>query len=249
MVIKMEDLIKVKDEEIAQLNKLKSALKTQVQKFKVQIEELNKKLEEPKAPAYPDLSPQMENSQNELEKAQENLSKMALEKEKLQERITELEKEPQTPEKLMEQLKTGMFKLGQQNFSIEEKIDQLLSTPKTSSPSSYRSPGLTQAQNLPVSHKKEVKVRKPSDILHKRQDQATEKPVKPLRDPASVPAGDKKILTLPYVEAGKSIVCPHCDEQDYGEQPDHSRILSYAPVKKYAKKYYCKSCRKEWRYE
>ena len=242
----MEDLIKLKDEEIFKLGKLKDALKIQVQKLK-------EKLEEPKAPAYPNLSPQLESSQNDLEEANEKMRKMTVEMEKLQEKVSEFEKVPLTPEKLMEQLKKGMFTLGQQNFSIEKKMDQLLEkieagdfgSVKPSSASSYRSPGLTQSQHTPVSHTKEIKVRKPSDILHKRQDQATKKPLKPI----SVPGGDKKMITLPYIEAGQAIICPHCQEQDYGEQPDHSRILSYAPVKKYAKKYYCKSCRKEWRYE
>ena len=253
----MEELLKAKDAQIDQLGKLKDALKTQVMKLKEQVTELIKNSEGTKAPAYPDLSPQFEASQIKLDDANQKLLKMTVEKEKLQEKVLELEKVPLTPEKLMEQLKKGMLTLGQQNFSIEEKIDQLkekigagnIGVTKPSSTSSYVSSGLSQTQHTPISHTKEVKVRKPSDILHKRQDQAPKKALKPLQDSAAVPTGDKKLITLPYVEAGQSIVCPHCGEQDFGEQPDQSRILSYAPVKKYAKKYYCKSCRKEWRYE
>ena len=278
----MEDLIKAKDETIAKMGMLKDALKNQVKTFKdeniqlkAQIAELTKKLEMPKAPTYPDLSVQLEASQKELETFQQTFRKMTVEKEKLAEQLAEaltdieklkveLEKVPLSPEKLMDQLKTGMFKLGQQNFSIEGKLDQLIqkigtgvtSIAKTSSPSSYISPGLTQSQ--PHSQTGEVHVRKPSDNVRKPSDnvrkpsdqvKTKETPSKPLRDVAPL-GGRSEIKTLPYpTEAGGAIICPHCGKQDYGETPDQSRILSYVPIKKYAKKYYCKSCRKEWRYE
>ena len=112
----MEDLVKIKEAEVAQLTQVKDALRAQVKKFREEINSLNKKIEnlenEPKIPPYPDLSEKL--------KDQEEKNK------KLMEEIESLKKEPLSPEKLMEQLKKGMFNLGQQNASIESKIDSFL---------------------------------------------------------------------------------------------------------------------------
>ncbi len=71
-------------------------------------------------------------------------------------------------------------------------------------------------------------------------------------------AGEKKgketelpgadIITVPYPSDG-SIVCPKCNKQNYQEMQDPTNVVAYAPVKKFGRKFYCKSCRCNWRYK
>ncbi len=71
-------------------------------------------------------------------------------------------------------------------------------------------------------------------------------------------AGEKKgkegelpsagIITVPYPSDG-SIVCPKCGKQNYQEMQDPTNVVAYAPVKKFGRKFYCKSCRCNWRYK
>ncbi|OLS14097.1 MAG: hypothetical protein RBG13Loki_2275 [Promethearchaeota archaeon CR_4] len=56
------------------------------------------------------------------------------------------------------------------------------------------------------------------------------------------------ILTVPYPADG-SIVCPKCNKQNYQEMQDPTNVVAYAPVKKFGRKFYCKSCRCNWRYK
>jgi len=233
----MEDLLKIKEAELAQLSQVKDALRAQVKKFREEIDSLNKKIEElenePKIPPYPDLS-------NKL-RYQEKKNKQ------LAEEIESLKKEPLSPEKLMEQLKKGMFSLGKQNASIESKIDSILeqgekgyqSKPKAEF--EKKETISNRPQKSFVSEPKEVISRKPSDILKKKPEE--EIPQKKI--PAKVELGT--IKSISYPEDGV-IKCPHCGEQSFQEQPNKKKIISYAPIKKFAKKYYCKICRGEWDY-
>ena len=165
----------------------------------------------------------------------------------MKEEIEELKKEPLSPEKLMEQLKKGMFNLGQQNASIESKIDSLLGkVGKGYNGSSHA--GYEKKEKFPdrtgksfVSEPEEIKPRKPSDNLVKK---SVEKPLQK-KIPTKVEHG--AIKSISYPEDGV-IKCPHCGEQHFQEQENKSKIISYAPIKKYAKKYYCKNCRGEWDY-
>ncbi len=71
-------------------------------------------------------------------------------------------------------------------------------------------------------------------------------------------AGEKKgkegelpgagIITVPYPSDG-SIICPRCNKQNYQEMQDPTNVVAYAPVKKFGRKFYCKSCRCNWRYK
>ncbi len=71
-------------------------------------------------------------------------------------------------------------------------------------------------------------------------------------------AGEKKgkegempsagIITVPYPSDG-SIICPKCNKQNYQEMQDPTNVVAYAPVKKFGRKFYCKSCRCNWRYK
>jgi hypothetical protein len=63
---------------------------------------------------------------------------------------------------------------------------------------------------------------------------------------AETPGGG--IITVPYPSDG-SIVCPKCNKQNYQEMQDPSNVVAYAPVKKFGRKFYCKSCRCNWRYK
>ncbi|QEE17073.1 hypothetical protein DSAG12_02905 [Promethearchaeum syntrophicum] len=240
----MEDLIKIKETELAQLTQVKDALRDQVKKFMSEITVLKEKIEklekEPKIPTYPDLS-------DELREQKERYKKSLEENESLKNKIEELTKKPLSPEKLMEQLKKGMFNLGQQNASIESKIEIILGklgkdysgTPKAELEKKEKFPD--RPRKSFVSEPEKIIPRKPSDILEKRPvEKISQKKI-----PDKVEHGT--IKSIPYPEDGV-LKCPHCGEQHFQEQQNKNKIISYAPIKKYAKKYYCKNCRGEWDY-
>ncbi len=240
----MEDLLKIKEAELAQLTQVKDALRGQVKKFRKEINSLNEKVEklenEPKIPSYPDLS-------DELKKQEEKHEKLLEENELLKKEIEELMKEPLSPEKLMEQLKKGMFNLGQQNTSIESKIDKFLEQVEKG----YEGNNQTEVEKKEKtwilqkksadSEPEKIITRKPSDVLKKKPDEE----ILQKKIPAKVELGT--IKSIQYPEDG-TIKCPHCGEQQYAEQQNKKKIISYAPIKKFAKKYYCKICRGEWDY-
>ncbi len=233
----MEDLLKIKEAEVAQLTQVKNVLRAQVKKFREEINSLNDKVEklenEPKIPPYPDLSDEL--------KEQEEKNK------KLMEEIESLKKEPLSPEKLMEQLKKGMLNLGRQNASIDSKIniilEQLEKGYKDNSKVEFGKKEITS--NLPkksiVSEPEKIITRKPSDILKKKPDEE----ILQKKIPAKVALGIIKSISYPDDGVLK---CPHCGEQNFQEQQNKKKIISYAPIKKFAKKYYCKICRGEWDY-
>ncbi|MHA1585371.1 MAG: hypothetical protein ACTSVU_08990 [Promethearchaeota archaeon] len=270
-----EDLTKISDleKQITDLTQKNSELTKIIQEKEILLETTQKAAESSKNDFSQELEKQGKIKES-LDLMKKNLEEISLERDKLKE---ELEKQPLSPEKLMEQLKTGMLKLGQQNFSINKKVDQILEsienggfTPsQTISKQSYRSPAVQTDPSLKTvspteSHSRgrsglkspavstgiprEPEVspdtsvyqqRKPSDVMksQKSSASATTKNV--------APGG---ILSVPYPNDG-AIKCPHCGAQNFVEQEDHTRVLSYVPIKKYAKKYYCKTCRAEWKYD
>ena len=289
----MEELLKIKEEELAKLAKMKDTLRGHVLKQKkeianlqteidslkqesvssIQAEEMEKKSEEMKNA----LSEKIKTQETELtalnatlkEEQQKNLGLQ----QKLDDIVQKGKEEPLSPEKLMGQLKKGMFTLGQQNHSIESKIDALHdlisgSTLPPSSPSNFKnyaseyvSPGFSQSQSnlhsVPKS-KPQVSSRKPSDILKSRPKEEEEvepstqeaSPVNPQKKPSRLSASQAPvhgIQTIEYPSDG-AIKCPNCGKQEYGEQENRKKIIAYIPIKKYAKKYYCKACRSEWDY-
>ena len=167
----MEDLLKIKEAELAQLTEVKNALRGQVKKFREENNSLKEKVEklekEPKIPSYPDLS-------SELKEQEEKNISLSEENESLKEKVEELEKVPLSPEKLMEQLKKGMFNLGKQNASIESKIDSILEQRENGYKGNIN--GGFEKKNLVsdlqkksvVSEPKKIVTRKPSDILKKK---------------------------------------------------------------------------------
>jgi predicted nucleic acid-binding Zn-ribbon protein len=241
----MEDLLKIKEAELTQLTQVKDVLRAQVKKFREEINSLNQKIEllenEPKKPSYPDLS-------DELKDQEEKNKKLLEEIELLKKEIEELKKEPLSPEKLMEQLKKGMFTLGKQNASIESKIDSILEQVEkgyqgnTKVEVEKKEKAWVLQKKPADSEPEKIIARKPSDVLKKKP--VEEIPKKKI--PAKVEIGT--IKSISYPEDGV-IKCPHCGEQSFQEQQNKKKIISYAPIKKYAKKYYCKICRGEWNFD
>jgi len=182
-----------------------------------------------------------------LKKQEEKHKKLLEENETLKGEIEELKKEPLSPEKLMEQLKKGMFTLGKQNASIESKIDSILEhvekgyQTKPKAEFEKKENFSSRPQKSFVSEPEKTISRKPSDILKKKPEEEIPKK----KFPSKVELGT--IKSLSYPEDGV-IKCPHCGEQSFQEQPNKKKIISYAPIKKFAKKYYCKICRGEWDY-
>ncbi len=135
-------------------------------------------------------------------------------------------------EKLLEQVKTGMFKLGQQNFSIEQKIDQLLERSEETRPVL----GLKREQkNVPTpiqSGISEPSLVKPSQVLSSKHD-APALPTSP--PPKAIPPIN--LESEPSVEPPKTGLKPPVvqlemmPESDYQEEePAKSDLLPPLPI-------------------
>jgi hypothetical protein len=66
--------------------------------------------------------------------------------------------------------------------------------------------------------------------------------------PSTGPPPPGVIRTFPYPSDG-TLKCPYCGEQNFQEMENRAKIISFVPVKKYGKKYYCKQCRGNWDYD
>jgi hypothetical protein len=363
----VEELLKIKDEELSKLVKLKDAMRDNIVKLKEENNALKEEIEKVKSEqtsqvgtSYPDLEAtikKLEEQNASLLKAKED-AEFELKKIKVRGKLGgmpadsgdksgDLPEEDLPVEKVITQLKNGMFKLGQQNFSIENKIDQLLEKLESGavgvgSPG-FANVGLSQGsipQGKPslsvglgggesasvragltptpaadsASKDESFRPRRPSDLMggSKPKDEDKPKPaeeeVAHVRKPSSLAAplikiernepGDPKskpemgerirkpsdmaagspppkptldaepkaeplapvapavpgagvishaLRTVDYPADGV-LKCPSCGGQKFTEMQNKAKIISFSPVKKYGKKYYCKDCRIEWDY-
>jgi hypothetical protein len=348
----MEDLLKLKEEEITKLNKVKDALRGQVIKLKKENNEMKEQIETLKqssnnepSTSYPDLELKLKNAENQVKSLTKEKKDLKFELKKIRVKAKlpgsnidlDSDDEEDEVQKMLEQVKNGMFKLGQQNFTIDNKIDSLLEKieslatsgiamnasaasmsggPGPSAASQYKpmgkkplssqkeyiSPGLAPTPTEEEDNKAEeepepeFRRRRPSDILKAREgankekeekkkaeldaetdhvvkpsglktpkvsfgvkDSAKKTPISdedtpqegPEEEPAPKPKSPVKLFhgikTVPYPEDGV-ILCPSCEAQNFQEMQNKAKIISFTPVKKYGKKYYCKKCRSEWDY-
>lgn len=335
----IEKLLALKDEELTKVNKVKDMLKEQLMKTREENAALKEEIANLKTntgaqtTSYPDLEAKIKSLEEKLSESDtqiKNLSqqnktltselenaKKGAEKSSSDEKGSETESGQEGPipvEKLLNQVKNGMFKLGQQNFSIEQKIDTILEqlqnvnvpTASVSAMPMHGTGGIalkgqsiaspsrvSQDDAAPIrkpsdlarvkdakkednsNADEEVHVRKPSDRLRSikseseslkdqdapvrraglsapkvqlKEDQQDE-PKKTEDTPVSKSGGiSKTIRTIKHPEDG-IIKCPDCGAQSFQEMENHAKIISFAPVKKYGKKYYCKICRIEWDYD
>ncbi len=337
MKVKMEQLLLLKEMEIERLSKIKNTLKEQLikikkenHKFQEDLKNLSTAIKESDGSAYPELEEKIKEQEREIRALKKDLrreklknAKKGLKKSKgsdePEEDISgdedELEKDGVIGEieeevkmtVLMQQVKNGMFKLGQQNFSLENKLDFILETlqsgrvmPALESSGDYADSPTESTGDSPVTaatKKAESAGRKPSDILKARQseeededeyvspglqasnagdeepsEKVTRKPRKMMKPlvragkedtEAEVPPPDseaeteikpksalpvREIKTIKYPKDG-ALKCPHCKAQNFQEMVNKAKIISFTPVKKYGKKYYCKKCRGEWDYK
>ena len=143
-----------KEEELAKELKLKDVLIAEAKKAKIEVMEMKQQLlqaQEEVANACKSSYPDLEKKIKELEELNKELK---ADNEKLKASVTKLTTEEDI-NKVMGQLKTGMFKLGEQNAETHQKIDALAelvgklgtffgpgfgasSPPKTSSPQDHR---------------------------------------------------------------------------------------------------------------
>ncbi|MHA1730769.1 MAG: hypothetical protein ACTSU5_02450 [Promethearchaeota archaeon] len=96
--------------------------------------------------------------------------------------------------------------------------------------------------------------RRPSDVL-KAQGEPQPAAPEPAPEgggeaqPRATPEGIHSTkLEIPYPPDGV-VKCPKCGRQDYKEMEDRSVVVSFVPVRKYGRKFYCKQCRTEWAYK
>jgi chromosome segregation ATPase len=272
----MEDLLKTTEEELSKLNELKTKLHAQLKAKTEELEKVSKERDELKAEIArlltenetlrksPGLTklPTMEKKADQ--KAEDLIAELEKSISKPDELLAELGRAPTKPtegtltvDQLLQQVKTGMFKLGQQNFSIEQKVDQLLE--RLESPgaaiSLHKTPTSVKASPEPTQEKSSRTLSAPKVSLSADNTQeSSSESESSLRKPSEAIA--KKAESAPSVHGIASIaypadgviVCPHCGEQNFAQIDNKAKIIAFAPVKKFAKKYYCKSCRSEWDY-
>ncbi len=216
----MEELIKAKDEQIAKLNNLKDLLKQQI----LSLQEENTKLK------------------NELFE--------------IEEKIKQLPKDvTHTPDY------QSMFNaINAKLTSIVEKLDVISveglvtsssePTPKSKSkskPKAVNEADIKKAEPHPA----EMGLLKPSSLFDdsdstpEPQAQQQKAPAPQSAPVASFHAADPRSLhrtvqEIPYPENGV-IQCPKCNKMEFQEMPEPARGS-------FAKKYYCKKCRAEWRF-
>jgi len=194
-----QELLKTKDEEIVKLSKIKDMMREQLTKVKEENNHLKEDLEKAKIAAeknpatiYPDLEKKLKQTEDQLKsledankKLTEDLAKSKSSSsasptsatEKKDEKKSEVsgdslsEDAPIPMDTLLKQVKTGMFKLGQQNFSIEQKIDSLLELLSTGAGAAKtpmpESPGMAMASNISIKKPmgEQAAIRKPSEMM------------------------------------------------------------------------------------
>lgn len=271
-----EQLLEIKDQEIAQLSKIKNILQQKLVEASQKIKDLQIQF----------------HITTDLPTDGEETDAIALQEKNrsVTSPVTDLEGEME-PE--AEKTREGR-KLVRSEFSLslEEKIDQILHSvnellskikfasklppPKTSPPESagqteetrharaFKPSDILRRQQTEATpmveeeegaqNEEEEEVEEPSSKISKRQEPEFEEKGEKLerkgqgeQEPAHVPA-DSGILTLDYPADG-SIVCPKCGKQKFQELQDPSVVVSFAPVKKFGRKFSCKSCRTVWRYK
>jgi len=124
----------------------------------------------------------------------------------------------------------------------EEEAEEEENEEEEEAPTAKKSSGRTKAREAPEPRAapKEIK-----EEQKERKKEAAESAGEKVS--ATNPPGGK-IITAEYPADG-SIVCPKCGKQNYQEMQDPTVIVAYAPVKKFGRKFYCKSCRCNWRYK
>jgi uncharacterized phage infection (PIP) family protein YhgE len=222
----MEELIKAKDEQIAKLNDLKELLKKQI----LSLQEENTKLK------------------NDLFE--------------IEEKIKQLPKEvSQIPDY------QSMFNsINAKLTAIVEKLD-IISVEGIASPANPKAPSKSKSKAINESsikiaepHPAEQGLLKPSSLFTDPEpvpavqpkgpqlyQEATSQqpPLESQESSTSFHAADPRslhrtVMEIPYPDTG-IIQCPKCNGQQFQEMPEPARGS-------FAKKYYCKKCRQEWRF-
>ncbi|TFG19086.1 MAG: hypothetical protein EU530_07320 [Promethearchaeota archaeon] len=220
----MEELIKAKDEQIAKLNNLKDLLKQQI----LSLQEENTKLK------------------NELFE--------------IEEKIKQLPKDPTyTPDY------QSMFNaINAKLTSIVEKLDGMSVEAMVSSASDLTPKSKSKSKPKAVNeedvrkaepHPAERGLLKPSSLFSDSDSSPSPQAKEPVKQPvtpapqtapsASFHAADprslhRQVMEIEYPDTGV-IQCPKCNKMEFQEMPEPARGS-------FAKKYYCKKCRQEWRY-
>ncbi len=118
--------------------------------------------------------------------------------------------------------------------AAEAALEQEPAAPKSDKPKKLAKPAKAKASVEPTAETGETEASEEEEGGEKKGKEA------------EIPGGG--IITVPYPSDG-SIVCPKCNKQNYQEMQDPSNVVAYAPVKKFGRKFYCKSCRCNWRYK
>lgn len=225
--IGMEELIKAKDEQIAKLNNLKEILKQQIislqeenTQLKNELYEIEDKIKQlPKeSNPKPDYQSMFTSINAKLSTIVEKLEIISVEGSVFMEDAKPSEK----PKAINEsQVKKSESHPAEQGLI---KPSSLFSEPESAPPPQSKGSKLyqesTQVQLPPESQESQVQ----SASFH-------------AADPRSL---NRQVMEIVYPDNGV-VQCPKCSGQNFQEMPEPARGS-------FAKKFYCKKCRQEWRY-
>ncbi|MHA1729337.1 MAG: hypothetical protein ACTSWY_11475 [Promethearchaeota archaeon] len=244
MVDKIEELLRIKDEQIEKLAKIKDMLKGKINETKMENARLKEEIDR--------LNGQIQTGKMQNVDLNVESQKSTIGNAEILKMLEKNEKKIDLIFDKMEELITSRVKKESRNMPETQKY-----TPYTP----------TQTQISQKSGQQRIQYpQKPSDILKMQQTEKTETPFEHVRtrsapktpQPVNMiktqiptePNPNKSILfqglmMVPYPESG-SIVCPKCGAQNWRKTDNKDKIISFGI---YAKKYYCKTCRCEWEFE
>jgi hypothetical protein len=224
----MEELIKAKDEQIEKLNDLKELLKNQIlslqeenTKLKNDLFEIEEKIRQ--LPMDNSPKPNYQDTFNSIN------AKLSIIEEKLDKITVEglVSKASLPQSKSIPQDNPVNKKSIQKTKSAPAKQGLLKPSslfPELEEESPKQSTGPQLYQEKPSKQNSEKSEPHPTESFH-------------AADPRSL---QRTVMEIDYPENGV-IQCPKCGKMDFNEMPEPARGS-------FAKKYYCKKCRQEWRF-
>ena len=229
----MEELIKAKDEQIAKLNNLKDLLKQQIlslqeenTQLKNELFEIEEKIKQlpRETTEKPDYQSMFNSINAKLASIVEKLDVMSVEE------LVSSEAPPRKKSKSKSKSKPKV--VNEDQIKKAEPHPAELGLLKPSSLFSDPEPAPTPKSNNPQLYQESAQQQPPPE-----PQQAAPAASFHAADPRSL---HRTVMEIQYPDSGV-VQCPKCNGQQFQEMPEPARGS-------FAKKYYCKKCRQEWRF-
>lgn len=304
-ISQLQAQLQSKEAELAELMKdknIKETLAFEAKKAKVEALEMKEKLlkaEEQAANACKSSYPELEKQIKQLGEQNQELKSENEQLKKFFNSVDEFNK-------ILQQLKTGLYNVGEQNAESHKKLDALTEMiGKMGAPPPIKSQEVSPGSQEPtpssplqsqesdiIRRKKPSEImnatieaqkpqeepsktesvehgRRPSEVAKERAERpqiSTDKSIK--KESSSKEANPKeagaesveekpKPITMPETRIVNTvsypsdgiIACPKCGAKTFQEMENRNKIITFTPVKRYGKKYFCKKCFEEWDYQ